>query len=139
MNQHGKLKVLFICRHNSARSQIAEALLRTLYGEHYEAYSAGITASWVDPHAIKAMEELGVDDMSTHRSKSIDEYNNIEFDYVVTVCDQAKEECPYFPGRSVMHHNFTKPSTQGSEAEIMHSFAQTRDEIRAWIEEQFGA
>lgn len=137
MSQPYKPKVLFICKQNSARSQMAEALLRMLYGDRYEAFSAGIIASWVDPHAIKAMEQLGVD-MSAQRSKSIDEFKDIMFDYVVTVCDQAKEACPYFPGRRVLHHNFPKPSTQGSEAEILRSFAQVRDEMRAWIQEQFG-
>ena len=132
-----KQKVLFICKQNSARSQMAEALLRMLYGDRYEAYSAGINASQVDPYAIKVMEQLGVD-MSAHRSKSMDEYEDIVFDYVVTVCDQAKEACPYFPGKTVLHHNFTRPSANGSEAEILQSFAQVRDEIREWIQQQFG-
>jgi len=137
MNQSSRSKVLFICKSNSARSQIAEALLRMLYGDSYESYSAGLTATRVDPYAIKVMEQSGVD-MSAHRSKSLDEFKDMEFDYVVTVCDQAKEVCPYFPGRTVIHHNFTKPSTNGTEEEIMQSFAHVRDEIRAWIQEQFG-
>ena len=132
-----KPKVLFICNSNSARSQMGEALLRMLYGDRYDAYSAGVNASQVDPNAIKAMEQLGVD-MSAHRSKSLDELAGIEFDYVVTVCDAAREACPYFPGRQVLHHNFTRPSDQGSQAEIMASYAGVRDELQAWIEKQFG-
>ncbi|NMC28069.1 MAG: arsenate reductase ArsC, partial [Syntrophomonadaceae bacterium] len=118
MNQSRKSKVLFICKSNSARSQMAEALLRMLYGDRYESYSAGLTATGVDPYAIKVMEQLGAD-MSSHRSKILDEFKEMDFDYVVTVCDQAKESCPYFPGRTVLHHNFPKPSTEGSEAEIV--------------------
>jgi len=137
MNQSSKSTVLFICKSNSARSQMAEALLRMLCGDRYESYSAGLTATWVDPYAIKVMEQLGID-MSSHRSKSLDEFKDMEFDYVVTVCDQAKETCPYFPGRTILHHNFPKPSTAGSEAENLASFAGVRDEIQAWIEEQFG-
>jgi len=137
MNQSSRSKVLFICKSNSARSQMAEALLRMLCGDSYESYSAGLTATRVDPYAIKVMEQLGVD-MSSHRSKSLDEFKDMEFDYVVTVCDQAKESCSYFPGRTVLHHSFPKPSTQGSEAEILESFALVRNEIQSWIEAQFG-
>ena len=132
-----KPKVLFICSYNSARSQMGEALLRMLYGDRYDSYSAGVNASWLDPNAVKAMEQLGVD-ISAHRSKSLDELAGMEFDYVVTVCDAAREACPYFPGRQVLHHNFTKPSDKGSEEEIMASYAGVRDELRTWIEKQFG-
>lgn len=137
MNQSSRPKVLFICKSNSARSQMAEALLRMLFGDRYESYSAGLTATWVDPYAVKVMEQLGAD-MSSHRSKSLEEFRDMKFDYVVTVCDQATDSCPYFPGRTILHHNFPKPSTQGSEAEILVSFALVRDEIRSWIEEKFG-
>jgi arsenate reductase len=83
------------------------------------------------------MEQLGVD-MSSHRSKSLDEFKDMEFDYVITVCDVAKETCPYYPGRHVLHHSFSSASTEGSDEEILASFAWVRDEIKAWIEEQFG-
>ncbi len=137
MSQSAKEKVLFICTHNSARSQMGEALLRMLYGDRYDSYSAGVSASRVDPYAIKVMEELGAD-MTGHRSKNINELNGIDFDYVVTTCDEARETCPYFPGRQVIHHSFSKASKQGTEAEIMASFRSVRDEIKEWIEQQFG-
>jgi arsenate reductase len=132
-----KEKVLFICQQNSGRSQLAEALLRMLYEECYEAFSAGITPSQVNPYAIKAMEQLGVD-MSGHRSKSIDEYVDMNFDYVVTVCDSAKETCPFFPGHNIIHHSFASAASEGSEDEILASFVLVREEIRTWLEEQFG-
>lgn len=132
-----KEKVLFICQQNSGRSQLAEALMRMLFGECYEAYSAGVTPSQVNPYAIKVMEQLGVD-MSTHRSKNIEEFKDMVFDYVVTVCDSAKETCPFFPGRNIIHHSFTSASSEGSEEDILASFVRVRDEIRAWLEEQFG-
>jgi len=134
---HIKEKVLFICNQNSGRSQMAEALLRMLYKDRYDSYSAGVIPSQVNPYAIRAMEQLGVD-MSSHRSKSIDEFKDMDFDYVVTVCDVAKETCPYFPGRTVLHHSFSSASTEGSEEEILASFGRVRDEIRSWIEMQFG-
>jgi arsenate reductase len=138
MNDQAKEKVLFICNQNSGRSQMAEALLRMLYGNRYESYSAGVVPSQVNPYAIKAMEQLGVD-MSGHRSKSIDAWKDTEFDYVVTVCDTARETCPFFPGRQVLHHSFSSAMSQGSEEEILASTCRVRDEIRAWIEQQFGA
>jgi arsenate reductase (thioredoxin) len=132
-----KEKVLFICNQHSGRSQMAEGLLRMMYGDRYESYSAGVIASQVNPYAVKVMEQLGVD-MSSHRSKSLDEFKETEFDYVVMVCDVAQETCPYFPGRNVLHHSFSSASSDGSEEEILASFARVRDEIRTWIEEQFG-
>jgi len=90
-------RVLFLCTHNSARSQIAEALLRSMGRERFEAYSAGTTPSRVHPLAVKAMQEIGID-VSAHRSKDVDEYRGMLFDYVITVCDQAREACPFFPG-----------------------------------------
>lgn len=137
MNNSVKQKVLFICNQNSGRSQMAEALLRMLYGDKYDSYSAGVIPSQVNPYALKVMEQLGAD-MSSHRSKSLDEVKDIDFDYVVTVCDVARETCPYFPGRTVLHHSFSSASTGGSEEEILASFAGVRDEIKAWIENQFG-
>jgi len=130
-------KVLFICNQNSGRSQIAEALLRMLYADRFEVHSAGLVPSQVNPYAIRVMAQLGVD-MSRQRSKSLDEYQGAEFDYVITVCDAAKEACPFFPGRQVLHHSFSSARSEGSDQEILESFERVRDEIRTWLEEQFG-
>jgi arsenate reductase len=93
LNPQGKMKVLFLCFHNSARSQMAEGLLETLYGDRFEAYSAGVEASHIDPRAIKVMNEIGID-ISGQHSKTVNEYRGILFDLAVTVCDKAKEACP---------------------------------------------
>ena len=130
-------KVLFICNRNSGRSQIAEALLRMLYPDRFAAYSAGLVPSQISPYVSRVMSQLGVD-MSSQRSKSLDEYRGAEFDYVVTVCDAAKEACPFFPGRQVLHHSFSSARSEGSDQEILESFERVRDEIRTWLEEQFG-
>lgn len=134
-----KKKVLFICTHNSARSQMAEGILRTLYGDRYEAYSAGTQPTKVNPYAIKVMSEIGID-ISNHRSKSAEEFRGKEFDYVVTVCDNAKEACPFFPGgKTYLHKGFKDPSEfKGNENEIIAEFQRVRDEIKRWIEETFG-
>lgn len=133
-----KQKVLFLCTHNSARSQIAEGLLRTLYRNRYEAYSAGIEPSSVNPYAVEVMKELGID-LSTHRSKSIEEFRGIMFDYVVTVCDHAKEACPFFPGKKILHKEFDNPSMfDGSLEETLVMFRRVRDEIKDWVIDTFG-
>ena len=134
-----KKKVLFICSHNAGRSQMAEGFLRELYGDKYEAYSAGTQVSEVNPLVIKVMEELGID-MSRHRSKSIEEFRDMEFDYVVTVCDQVGETCPFFPGgKKYLHENFDDPSKfKGTEEEIFASIRKVRDEIKERIKETFG-
>lgn len=134
-----KKKVLFICTHNSARSQMAEGFLNALYGDLYEAYSAGTEPSRVNPYAIRAMAEIGID-ISHHRSKHLREFLGMEFDYVITVCDSAKDSCPFFPGgKRYIHQGFEDPSkAQGSEEEIMEKFRRIRDEIRAWVESFFG-
>ena len=134
-----KKKVLFICTHNSARSQMAEGILRTLYGDRYEAYSAGTQPTKVNPYTIKVMSEIGID-ISNHRSKSAEEFRGKEFDYVVTVCDNAKEACPFFPGgKTYLHKGFKDPSEfKGNENEIIAEFQRVRDEIKRWIEETFG-
>jgi len=104
-----KKRVLFICTHNAARSQMAEGLLRALHGDHYEAFSAGTEPGSVNASAIRAMAEIGID-ISHHRSKSLKEFFDQEFDYVVTVCDHAKESCPYFPGgKKILHQSFDDP------------------------------
>ena len=133
-----KKRVLFICTHNSARSQMAEGFLNTLYRDEYEAYSAGIEPTNVNPHVVKAMAEIGVD-ISTHRSKSVEEFRGENFDIVVTVCDHAKEACPFFPGKRIIHKRFEDPSKfKGTEDEILEKVRLVRDEIKDWIEKTFG-
>lgn len=133
-----KKRVLFICTHNSARSQMAEGLLRSMHGDRYEVFSAGTHPRGVNPYAVKVMKEIGID-ISHHRSKSVNEFLGMEIDYVVTVCDSAREECPYFPGgKNYIHRSFEDPSSaKGSEEEIMEVFRRVRDEIRDWINEFF--
>lgn len=134
-----KQSVLFLCTHNSARSQMAEGLLRARFGDRYEVFSAGTEATAVKPLAVEAMAEVGID-ISRHRSKSFDEYIDRAFDYVVTVCDTAREACPYFPATvEIVHRDFEDPSnTEGTEEEKLAAFRATRDEIDAWLAERFG-
>jgi arsenate reductase (thioredoxin) len=134
----GRIKVLFICTHNSARSQMAEGLLRALRGDRYEVHSAGTDPTDIHPYAVNAMVEIGID-IKNHRSKNLDEYKNEMFDYVITVCDTAREACPFFPGgEKHIHRSFRDPSsTTGEEDEMMQSFRDVRDEIRNWIEKEF--
>ena len=132
-----KRKVLFLCTHNSARSQMAEGLLNTIYGSRYEAYSAGIQPSKVNPYAVEVMKELGID-ISNSRSKSIEEFRDANFDYVVTVCDNAKEACPFFPGKKILHESFEDPAEfEGNIEETLAVFRKVRDEIKNWIQETF--
>ena len=129
-----KKTVLFICTHNSARSQMAEGLVNGLHGDRYAAYSAGTEKTGVNPYAVRAMRNMGID-ISQHRSKSVEEFRERTFDIVVTVCDSARESCPFSPGKKVIHNSFTDPSSsRGSDEEILMAFENTRDEIRAWIE-----
>lgn len=134
-----KKKVLFICTHNSARSQMAEGLMRTLYPDRYEAYSAGTEPSGLNLLAVKVMAGIGID-ISSHRSKRLDEFLDMKFDYVITVCDQARQICPFFPGgKEFIHRGFEDPAAfSGSEDEKIAIFKRFRDEIREWIEETFG-
>ncbi len=126
-----KKRVLILCTGNSARSQMAEGLLRRDGGEAFEVESAGIEASFVRPQAIEAMREVGID-ISGHRSKSVEEFSGQEFDYVITVCDNAKERCPVFPGKPQrVHWSFDDPAlVQGDEAAKLAVFRRVRDEIR---------
>ena len=132
---NGKIRVLFLCTHNSARSQMAEGLLRHLAGERYEAHSAGTEATHVRPLAARAMAEIGAD-ISGQESKTLERYLKEPFDYVVTVCDSANESCPVFPGaRERLHWSFPDPSkATGTEEERLGIFRAVRDEIRARIE-----
>ncbi len=129
-------RILFVCTQNSARSQMAEGLLRALYGGRYEVFSAGTNPFRVNPFAIEAMKKVGID-ISGHRSKSIDEFMEIDIDYAVTVCDSAQESCPYFPGAKVLlHHSFSDPAAvTGSDEVILAEFERVRNEIKSWIEE----
>lgn len=131
--------VLFVCTHNSARSQMAEGLLRDRLGDRYDAYSAGIERTRVRPLAERAMAEIGID-ISGHSSKSVSDLPDMEFVVVVTVCDSARETCPYIPAvERNLHQSFEDPSSaEGSEAERLAVFRHVRDEIAQWIEETFG-
>jgi len=116
---------------------MAEAYLNRLYGDRYEAHSAGITPTRINPHVVKAMAEEGID-LSGARSKSMDEYLDRNFDLVVTVCDSARESCPIFPGDELVHHAFRDSSTlRGSEDEVLAQVRKIRDEIREWVMEYF--
>ncbi|MEX2401140.1 MAG: arsenate reductase ArsC [Rhodothermales bacterium] len=134
-----KLSVLFICTHNSARSQMAEGLLRDRYDDRYEIYSAGTEQTHVRPLAIEVMEEIGID-ISDHTSKTIDAVSQGRtFDVVVTVCDHARDACPYVPARRKnLHQSFEDPSAaQGSPEERRAVFRRVRDEIADWIDQTF--
>jgi arsenate reductase len=133
-------RVLFLCTHNSARSQVAEGLLRSFHGDRYEAFSAGTEATFVKESAIEVMAEIGVD-ISGQTSKTLDLYLEEPMDVVVTVCDSANEACPVFPNaRERIHREFEDPSLVESPPEARReAFRRARDEIRAWIDETFGA
>jgi len=126
-------KILFLCTHNAARSQMAEGFLNARYPTRYEAYSAGNAPTELHPCAIRVMAEEGID-ISAQRSKSVDEFDNVTFDYVVTMCADAAENCPIFPGGvNYLHHPFDNPGGLGNCA----SFRRVRDEIRQWIQATF--
>lgn len=129
-----KKRVLILCTGNSARSQMAEGLLRHDAGERFDVESAGTKPGQVRREAIAVMKEIGVD-ISGHRSKSVDEFSGQSFDYVLTVCDNAKEICPLYPGHTNrLHHNFEDPAAvQGSEEERLGAFRRVRDEIRSYL------
>ena len=130
-----KIKVLFLCTGNSCRSQMAEGWTRHLKADVIEAYSAGIRPIGVNPRAIQVMAEAGVD-ISMHTSKHLDDLWNVDFDYVVTLCDNAARNCPIFSGKAkVIHSPFKDPYfATGSEEQIMAEFREARDKIRAFIE-----
>ena len=134
-----KKTVLFVCTHNAIRSQMAEALLNNIYGDRYTAYSAGSDPSQIDPLVKTVMSETNID-VSHHRSKGFCVFQEAPLDYVITLCDQAKEACPYFPGGNLhLHRSFADPSEfKGNHEETMNRYRQTRDEIKDWIEKEFG-
>jgi arsenate reductase (thioredoxin) len=135
----GKKKVLFICTHNSARSQMAEGLLNCMYGDRYQAVSAGVKPGRIHPLAIDVMAEIGID-ISNQRSKSIEEVMEDFYDAVVTVCDEARETCPVYPGGAeLLHHSFEDPSSfDGTPEEIADKFREVRDKTEEWLEMEFG-
>ena len=132
-----KQRVLFLCTHNSARSQMAEGLLRHFAGDRFEVFSAGTEATRVRPLAIQVMAELGID-ISGQHSKTLDRYVNEPFDEVITVCDAVAEVCPVFPGAAHRRHwSFEDPSkATGSQAEQLAVYRRVRDEIRSRIEDE---
>ena len=132
------MKILFLCTGNSCRSQIAEGWARHLKGDVIEAYSAGIEKHGLNPNAVKVMAESGVD-ISRQKSKCVDELKGIEFDYVVTVCDNAHESCPLFPGKTkVVHVGFDDPPRLArkvkTEEEALNCYRRVRDEIKSFVE-----
>ncbi len=132
-----KKRILFICTHNSARSQMAEGLLRSLAEDRFEVFSAGTEATQVQPLAIEAMNEIGID-ISGQQSKTLNRYLNEPFDMVITVCDSAAEVCPIFPGAVQRRHwSFQDPSqATGDEAVRLAMYRRVRDEIRTRIENE---
>lgn len=135
---HRKMRILFLCTGNSCRSQMAEGWARHLKSGVIDAYSAGVETRGLDPLAVTVMAEAGVD-ISGQRSKAVDELKGVAFDYVVTVCDEAREQCPVFPGRAkVVHVGFDDPPwlarTAKTEDEALGHYRRVRDEIRAFVE-----
>lgn len=134
-----KKRVLFICSHNAARSQMAEGYLKAKYGDRYDAFSAGTTATTVHPLAVQAMAEIGID-ISAHQSKDLGQFIGKEMEMVVTVCDAAQGICPMFPwAKETIHAGFPDPAAvTGTPDEQMAAFRTSRDEIAAWIDTKFG-
>lgn len=132
-----KKRVLFLCTGNSARSQMAEGLLRHLAGDRFDVFSAGTRPVGLKPNAVKAMREVGID-ISAHHSKSVEEFTGEQFDYVVTVCDSARESCPIFPGPGKrLHESFEDPAAAPPEQQPA-VFRKVRDQILAYLEDFVG-
>lgn len=134
-----KTRVLFLCTHNSCRSQMAEGIVNYYFGNHFVAYSAGTEKTRVNPLAVRVMAELGID-ISAHRSKTLDEFAGEPFDYVITLCGDANEQCPlFFGGAERMHRGFDDPSRMtGADDEVLPDYRRVRDEIKAWAHKLFG-
>ena len=128
-------KILVLCTGNSCRSQIAEGFLKYFAKDKAEVYSAGVETHGVNPKAIAIMKEVGID-ISSHTSNNIEEYRNIDFDFVITVCDNAKERCPFFPTKAIkFHHNFPDPAkATGTADNILQSFRDVRQQIKEYCE-----
>jgi len=133
-----KRKVLFLCTGNSCRSQMAEGWARHLHAEIFDVFSAGIETHGMNPRAVKAMAEAGVD-ISGHRSKLVSELDGVAFDFVITVCGHAHEHCPFFPGKArIIHHGFDDPPKLAAgaktEEEAMAHYRRVRDDIRSYVQ-----
>jgi arsenate reductase len=129
-----KRRALILCTGNSARSQMGEGLLRHLAGERFDVFSAGTKPAGLNPNAVRMMSEIGID-ISGYRSKSVDEFVGQQFDYVFTVCDNAKESCPVFPGSGRrIHHGFQDPAAAPPDQQFV-VFRAVRDQIRPWLEQ----
>lgn len=133
-----KERVLFMCIHNAARSQMAEGLFRDLYGDFFEVCSAGSEPQEVDPLAVKCMDDVGID-ISNHRSKSLKEFEGQEFDYVITVCGNPYNACPFFVGgKKYFKQPFEDPSVfDGTPEEKLELFIRIRDELKDWLEDLY--
>ncbi len=133
-----KKKILILCTGNSARSQMAEGLLIHICQNEFEVFSAGTKPSIVRPEAIKVLTEIKID-ISNNRSKSVDEFADEEIDYVLTVCDNAKENCPYFPAQTkLVHHSFADPAeVEGDEETRILAFRRVRDQIQEYLNDSF--
>jgi len=132
-----KKRVLILCTGNSARSQMAEGLLRHMAGENFEVFSAGTKPVGLNPNAVAAMNEAGID-ISNHRSKSVDEFAGQQFDYVITVCNNAKESCPIFPGGTTrLHQSFEDPAA-APDGQQLETSRRVRDQLRDWLREFSG-
>lgn len=130
-----KKRVLILCTGNSARSQMAEGLLREFSGNEFTVESAGVAPSSVRREAVEAMREIGID-ISKHRSKSIDEFDGCDFDYIITVCDNARENCPVFSGKATrIHQSFTDPPPEnvGDYQSRLKVFREVRDQLHEWL------
>jgi len=129
-----KKKVLFLCTGNSARSQMAEGLLRHLRNNEFEVFSAGVDPKGVHPRAVEAMREIGID-ISQQKSKHVDDLSVKEFDYIITLCDHAAQNCPVFPGKGERrHHGFSDPAVlQGTNQDVLEAFRKVRDEIKEFV------
>ena len=134
-----KKSVLFVCTYNAARSQMAEAILNKLYGDRYTAFSAGTDPTQIDPFVVLVMKEIDID-VSNYRSKVLNIFKDSNLDYVITLCDQAKESCPYFPGGNLhLHRGFPDPSElKGRSEDVINGYRRIRDEIQNWIKKEFG-
>ena len=132
--------VLFVCTHNSSRSQMAEGLLRDRYGDRYEVRSAGTNPGGVNPFAAEVMDEIGID-ISNHTSDSVEACADTSLDIVVTVCDDAAENCPYIPAeKENLHQGFDDPSAvEGTDEEKQAAFRRVRNELDDWIDVTFGS
>ncbi|MBX2972565.1 MAG: arsenate reductase ArsC [Flavobacteriales bacterium] len=132
-------RILVLCTGNSCRSQMAEGYLRHFAGDKAEVFSAGVETHGLNPKAVAVMQEDGVD-ISAHTSKTIDAFADKTFDLILTVCDSARENCPWFPAKAQrLHHDFPDPAkAHGTEAEVMDAFRKVRDQIKAYCEDLIG-